>query len=182
MADETTTTVAAWEQTADASAATENTGTAAAAPVSIADAEHMIPKSRFDEVNKKLRELEKAQTESERKAAEAQGHYKELWEKSQADAAKAVADAQAAKQETLRLRVTAQVPGFPAAWADRLRGETEEDMLTDAKALMAAMPKPAAPNANGAPGDGSKPTPGQLNDVERAEIAAIYNVNPKYMT
>lgn len=150
-------------QTAEPPAGAKNTETQT--PGAQPDAaEHMIPKSRFDEVNKRLRELEKAQadaakakTDAETAALAEQNKYKELWEKAQKDAEKATAEALTAKQEVLRLKVIGKVPGFPAAWADRLRGDTEEDMEADAKSLMAALPKPAAPNANAAPGDGGKP-------------------------
>ena len=49
--------------------------------------EHMIPKSRFDEINNRLKQLEKEKAESDRvanefsrKTAEEQGKYKELYE------------------------------------------------------------------------------------------------------
>ena len=60
-------------------AGAENTDTGAG--------EHMIPKSRFDEVNNKLRameeqaaKLQKDREEAERKAAEEQGEYRKLYE------------------------------------------------------------------------------------------------------
>lgn len=64
------------------------------APSATQDAhtEHMIPKSRFDEINAKLDAankradaLEKAQQEAERKRLEEANQYKELYEKSQSE-------------------------------------------------------------------------------------------------
>lgn len=57
--------------------------------------EHMIPKSRFDEVNnrakeaeKKLAALESEKAEQEKKALEESGKFKELYEKEQAEKAR----------------------------------------------------------------------------------------------
>lgn len=54
--------------------------------------EHMIPKSRFDEVNTrakdaeaKLAQLQAEKAEAEKKALEESGKYKELWEQEQAE-------------------------------------------------------------------------------------------------
>ena len=39
-------------------------------------------------------------------------------------------------------RAAAKAAGLPENWADRIRGETAEDMEQDAKAMKEAMPKP----------------------------------------
>lgn len=81
-------------KTPEASDATKNTGKDGSKPE-----EHMIPKSRFDEVNGKFKELQKQldaltaektqkeqeQTERERKAKEEQGKFEELYKQTSKD-------------------------------------------------------------------------------------------------
>lgn len=158
--------------------------TPAAAP-----AEPMIPKSRFDEVNKRLKEIEKQQAETakareeaERKAAEEQGNWRKLYEDQQA---RIEADTRtrteleqsrkAAETSALQLRV-AYATGLPLEWADRLRGEDEEQLKADAFKLLEAFPKQAQPKPNLATdstnGAGSAPMPTALkSDLEIREEA-----------
>ena len=67
--------------------------------------EHMIPKSRFDEVNQQLKELKKAQeaaakaqAQQEQAIAEEQGKFQELYRKAQAELEQAQAKAAAAEK------------------------------------------------------------------------------------
>lgn len=150
-------------------------------------AEVMIPKSRLDEVLSKLKtyEQEKTKAQKDAEAAETarlaeQGKYKEI-----ADALQAKLDAAAtaAKSAELRLlqRDVAAKTGLPAALAERLRGEDEADMIADAKSILQALPKPAAPNINAESGAGGAPLPGQMSEAEKQELAAVFGVNPKFM-
>lgn len=151
------------------------------------NAEHMIPKARFDEVNKKLRDLEKqaeqaakASSEAEQKRLAEEGKYKELFERQQAELAKAQAEAKNATLTMLRREAAAKV-GIPARLADRLQGETAEELEADAKAILADLPKPAAPNINSQPGPGGAPRPGTPTDAEIVEKAARLGVKPDLM-
>jgi hypothetical protein len=67
--------------------------------------------------------------------------------------------------------------GLPATLADRLKGETAEELDADAKAVLAALPKPAAPNIN-ATGGGAQSN-GALSDDLMREKAIRYGVNPE---
>lgn len=72
----------------------------------------------------------------------------------------------------MRNRVAANL-GLPAALADRLRGETEEEMTTDAQSILSLIPKAAAAKPMPAMNPGEKPrltreaiekmTPEQIN-------------------
>lgn len=111
---------------------------------------------------KRLEELEKA--EADRKAAEmtetekAQARIKEL------EAQKAEYESKIKQQERRELqRKVAKAVGLPDGLAERLQGETEEDMTTDAKSVLELLPKqetpvkPKTPTLNPTnPGDGEK--------------------------
>lgn len=185
MPDEATTTQAsaapavAEQAQADASAATKNTE-----PTS---AEQMIPKSRFDEVNNRLKAIEaesvkaaKAAQDAETKRLAEEGKYKELFEKQQADL---LAAQQVAKANELRLlqRDAATKTNLPAALADRLKGETLEEMVADAQSILDALPKPTAPNINANAGMGGGLGAGQLTEAQINEQAVRMGVNPKLL-
>lgn len=86
---------------------------------------------------RRLAELEAA--EQARRDAE----LSEL-EKAQKRAEAAEQKAKAAELAILRRDVAAKT-GLPAALVDRLHGETPEDLESDAKQLLAALPTPVAP-------------------------------------
>lgn len=140
---------------------------------------HMIPKSRFDEVNKKLKELQSAQAKAEAerlKAEEAQlkeqNRYKELYEAEQKRATEAAARmAELERQTTAREVATAA--GIGQLW-QRLQGSTKEEMEADAKALVAILPKPAAPNLDA----GKSGKPSTVNELELRQQAIRMGVNP----
>lgn len=148
---------------AAASAATGNTGAAAS------NGEHMIPKSRFDEVNAKLKQLEKAQEQAERERqtadeqrAREQGEWQKLAEthgakvkelepfKAKAERFEAALNAQL---EVARKDVPAHITALldtldPAAqleWlaANREALGTTNGTATSAAAGAAPRPKPA---------------------------------------
>jgi hypothetical protein len=91
---------------------------------------------------KKLAAYEKA--EEERRQAE----LTDL-QKAQEKAEKAEAELQVTKLTIVRRDIAAAV-GLPAAVADRLKGETVDEIEADAKALLEALPKneKKAPNIN----------------------------------
>lgn len=132
-----------------------------------------------------LATLKAAATEAEQKALAEQGQYQQLYEaerKRAADLEKATADlnARIAAQElaALRQKVAAE-KGLPPALADRLQGETADDIAADADALLAALPRPAAPGLNGGVrgAGGAAMTP---DDAKR--IAGRFNIDPRYLT
>jgi hypothetical protein len=148
-------------------------------------AEHMIPKSRFDAINDELKQLKKlaAQEAKQREVAEAerlkeQGKYEQLFQKAQAELEQERQRAKALEIAGLRRDVAAK-RNLPTGLVDRLRGDTLEELEADAEALLAALPKPAAPNINAGDAN-SKPGKGMLSDEELEQKAARLGVSLKY--
>jgi hypothetical protein len=140
---------------------TEKTETVAEEVVQPIESEKQEEVEQFDQ--ERAMETIKKQRESERKAiAEAEKLRKELAkfeeaekkrkeaEMSEIDRLKAQyeeAQSKAAKLERESLqRKAADEAGLPVAFVDRIRGETLEDMITDAKGLLEAMPKGSKTN------------------------------------
>ena len=152
--------------------------TETAASFTQADVERIV-KERLARAESKAAEREqKARTDAEAKALAEQGNFKTLYEKLQAEAAAKDAQLKALERKQLAGGVAARV-GLPAPLAERLQGETEEELEADAKALLAAIPKPAAPNINAGVGGGQLLT--DMTAERRAELAARYGVNPQYI-
>lgn len=137
-----------------------------------------IVKDRLDRAAAKSKaDTDKARADEQRKAAEQQGEYQKLYEAAKAELTAAEQKAQALELATMR-RDVAEKLGVPAALAGRLQGTTMEELEADAKALVAALPKPTAPNLN-AHGGGLPPSSG-MSEQERIATAARLGVSPKY--
>ena len=93
----------------------------------------------------------KARADAERKAAEEQGEWKKLAEQYKSEAEAERQRATAAGLAVTRRDIAARL-NVPAALADRLQGNTPEEIEADAKQLMAALPKPGTPSANAGTG------------------------------
>lgn len=145
-----------------------------------ADIDRIIGERIAKERSKQEAAVKKAQEESERKAAEAQGQYEKLYKETLDKLAATEAKTKALELATMQ-RDAAAKAGLPVAFADRLRGETPEDLEADAKALLASLPKPTAPNLNNEAGGGGKPAGGQVSEAERQNLASVLGVNPKYL-
>lgn len=149
--------------------------------------EHMIPKSRFDEINEKYKALskqiesvEKEKAAAEKEALAEQGKYRELWEEAQANLEKIQGELRQERHDALR-RTIAQEAGYPDLWA-RIQGDDEDALRADMKALTDALPKPQAPNLNGSAGGGGKDKgAGFLGGIDPKEFAAIYGLSEKYV-
>lgn len=147
--------------------------------------EHMIPKSRFDAINDELKQLKKlaAQEQKQRETAEAerlkeQGKYEQLFQKAQAELEQERQRAKALEIAGIRRDVAARLQ-LPVGLVDRLRGDTEDEIEADAKALLAALPKPQAPNINA--GDASaKGKPSILDGMDIDNLAARLGISAKY--
>jgi len=186
MPDETLTTQTTPEAQQSPETAVTPTPPPAEAQTTDTGQEHMIPKSRFDEINNELKRLKaeqdkaaKAQSEAERKALEEQNKYKELYEKEIQEREKAMAAVKAMEMQNLRRDIAAKV-GLPALLANRLRGETEEEITADANELLQTIPKQPAPNLDGGARNpkGDKP---QYTDQQIKELAAQYGVSEKHL-
>ena len=116
---------------------------------------------------------------AERKAAEEQGKFKELYEAAVAKQEAAEAKAKGLELDALKTKVAAAVK-LPAGLAARLQGETEEELTEDAKVLAASLPKPSFETdaGKGTGGDGGVP---ELTDADKLEFANKYGVDPKYL-
>jgi hypothetical protein len=145
------------------------------------------------ELDKVTRALKDANSEAakRRKALEAfeQAEAKRK-EAEMTEAEKLTAKLEAAEAERKRLegelkernindqkRKVAEKVGLPSALADRLHGETPEEMEADAKAILEALPKPAAPEPpkKQAPkidptNPGSNATPNETDAMKRARL------------
>jgi hypothetical protein len=152
-----------------------------------AEKEIVIPKSRFDEVNEKLKlaqkqlsDYEKQRKESELKAQEEQGRYRELYENAQRELEAQKKEVETLHYDSIRKEVATEA-GFPSLW-NRLQGSNREELETDMNSLLEAMPKPKAPPVNGAAGTGERNAPtGKMTKAEKEEFAALVGLNPQYL-
>ncbi len=142
-----------------------------------------IVSERLQRAERKAQEATaKATAEAEKRAAEEQGKWKELYEKTQAEAETERTARRNLEMATLKERV-ARTLGLPEKLAGRLQGEDEESLTADAKSILAELPKPAAPNINSGAGTGTvaPPASGRYGGMTREELAVTYGVNPKYL-
>jgi vacuolar-type H+-ATPase subunit I/STV1 len=127
----------------------------AAEPKNTDTAEHMIPKSRFDEVNTVKANLEKElqkfkDAEQKRKETEMSET-----EKLQNRAKELEAENKRLKTESLKQSIATKL-GLPESLALRLQGETPEEIEKDAKEILETLPKKTAVNINATnPGAGA---------------------------
>lgn len=122
--------------------------------------------------------LAKQQAEAERKAAEEQGQFRTLYERAQQQAAELEGRLKDMTIAQMR-REVADRHQLPPVLAARLRGETVEEMDADARELLAALPRPAAPNINSGPGVGAAPRSGAVSEQELRERAVRLGLKPE---
>lgn len=162
----------------DATEPTANGGTPAT--FTQADIQRVIDQTIAKERARAEKLATKAKEDAEAKALADQGNYKTLYEKELANAQAAQERATKLERAALQTQV-AKTVGLPDTLASRLIGETAEELEADARTMLAALPKPAAPNLNSGTGTGGAPLPGQLSEEERIHLASVYNVNPKFL-
>jgi len=145
-----------------------------------ADLDRIVTERLDREREKSKKDAAKAQADAEAKVLAEQGKYKELFEKQQAELE---AERRTAREASMRLmqRDAAGQTSLPLPLAERLRGETLEEMVADAKSIIAALPKPQAPNINASSGVGGAPAAGALDDAEKKRIADKYGVDARYV-
>lgn len=120
-----------------------------------------------------LKALEDAKAKREADEAKAneaklkeQSEFKALAETLQAERDKLKADIEALTLNGLRAKIAAEFQ-LPPAFAERLKGATEEELKADAEALKAALP--AQPQTPGRPGGTTTPVPGGTPGKETDE-------------
>lgn len=131
-----------------------------------------------------LTALKAAQATAAQTALAEQGKYQELYEAEQKRAADLEKQAAALNDRiraqelaALRQRI-ANDKRLPLALADRLQGETAEEIAADADKLLEALPRPSAPSLNG----GERGLPGSgLSTADAKQIAGRFNINPRYL-
>lgn len=138
-----------------------------------ADVDRIITERLTKEKAKAESMATKAREDAERKAAEEQGKFRELYEAAQQRIAETEARLKSAEIASIKREVAGKL-NMPQALANRLQGETLEEIEADAKELMAALPKPAAPNINSGTGNGATPTGAT---VDREMLLAL-GLNP----
>ena len=138
-----------------------------------ADVDRIITERLTKEKAKAESMATKAREDAERKAAEEQGKFRELYEAAQQRIAETEARLKAAEIASIKREIAGRL-NMPQALANRLQGETLEEIEADAKELMAALPKPAAPNINSGTGNGATPTGAT---VDREMLLAL-GLNP----
>lgn len=136
MADETTSTDTETAGDTESTEETqETTETVAAEPISAEEAARIRAA------------LAKANKQSEHwrlKAKEADDAQLSEVEKAKRDAAEATQELAKIQRDNL-LKTVALAEGVPAKWVNRLVGETEEELVADARAILADLNKPKKP-------------------------------------
>ena len=139
-----------------------------------------IVAERLERAERKAQEkAEKAKADAEAKALQEQGKFQELFEQAQAKLQEAEERARALELAGIRRDVAARL-NLPAGLVDRLRGEDEAAIEADAKALIAALPKPAAPDINAGNVGGGKPQ-SWLGGLSKQEFAARFGVKAELL-
>jgi hypothetical protein len=148
MADETNTANSGAEQ--DTATATDNSGEQQRT-FTQADLDRIVTERLAKEKQRAEAQATKARADAERKAAEEQGQWQKLAEQYKTEAEAERQRAQAATLAVLRRDIAAKM-NVPAVLADRLQGNTAEEMEADAKSLLAGLPKASLPTANAGAG------------------------------
>jgi hypothetical protein len=148
MADGTNTTTEtdATEENTEATEQTQETETEADGPISAEEAARIRAA------------LAKANKQSEHwrlKAKEADDAQLSEIEKAKRDAADATEKLQKIERDNL-LKTVALAEGVPAKWVNRLVGDTEEELVADARAILADLNKPKKPEPD--PSQGPRQT------------------------
>jgi len=95
------------------------------------------------EHRKAKQSAESAAQEAERARLAEQGEFKKLYEEANAQLQQLRDELKASQVQALRSKVASEL-GIPPQLAERLRGETEEEMKQDAESLKAVIPTPSA--------------------------------------
>lgn len=143
-----------------------------------ADLDRILGERLAKEKQRTAEAAAKATAEAERKAAEEQGRFQELYQATLTELETERNTRRSLELSAMR-RDVAQRLNLPGALADRLIGETPEELEADGKRLLAALPKPAAPNINAGSPAGVLPA-GVMSEEERKERAARLGVDWRF--
>jgi hypothetical protein len=134
-------------------------------------------RAEIKELKPKAKQAEElSQAEQKRKEAE----MTEM-QKLQAQLEKANADLKATRLSDLR-RQAAIDAGLPLAFADRLKGETPDELKDDAKKLLAAIPAPKPPNLSATnPGAGASQGETPAQALARIHGQSVNIFDPRWV-
>lgn len=175
-------TTTAQTETGQASEVTKNTDTA----------EHMIPKSRFDEVNNRLKELQTAQEQAakerekqQQKQLEEQNRFKELYEQATARISELepFQERYTSYEQQVSERNTARIEAIPEAMRS-LVPEYDDPfrMQSWLDSNESVFTKPAAPKLDGGAGGNTRRAGESLPTLaEIKSLAAVLNVSEKHL-
>jgi len=116
---------------------------------------------------RRKRETDEAEAERERKEAEKRGEWETVNKALADEIVKLKAERDALTTKQMQIRVATDV-GLPLQLADRIKGDTEDEMADDAKAILSLMPK-AESVAVKVPVQGSKDNPPPKGSAASAE-------------
>lgn len=122
---------------------------------------------------KAQREAEKVKSEAEAKALAERGEFQKLYEAERDKAARLETEKRELELSGWRRDAAAQYR-LPAGFAERLKGETLEELEADAKVVAALLPKPGAPNTN----DQGNGLPSANGNAK--QYAERLGINPKH--
>ena len=141
---------------------------------------------KYRDASTQAADAEKARKEATEKELAERGQFQTLYEQERTRAEQLAAQA-AELQETLRARElallrqqVASAKKLPPPLADRLRGETQEELEADADALLLAIPRQVAPSLDGRAGGNSGGSVAVTDEQVKA-FAARFNINPDYV-
>lgn len=170
--------------------ANEGQAVAPSAETLKSESDHMIPKSRFDEINGELKKLraeldarEKAERERTEKVLLEQARFQELAEKRGAELAEA--NAKASKAEAYEAAVNrlleAELASLPEEVKELVPSEYSPDKQIDWIAKnKAKLMKPSAPNIGaGGLGAGAPNDPVSSLTAEELAVAKAFGVKPE---
>ena len=151
--------------------------------------EHMIPKSRFDELNKRLKEMEATAKAAEKKVSDAekqklldQQEYKTLFEASEKARIEAEKAVNIANQATIKANVARKFKQLPEAFIELLQGDTTEELELHAQTLLDAMPTAQiATDTDASAGVNGKAPTQPKSDQEIKEMAARLGVSFEHL-
>jgi len=151
--------------------------------------EHMIPKSRFDDLNKRLKEMEATAKAAEKQVSDAekeklvkQQEYKTLYESSEVARIEAEKAVNVANQATIRANVARKFKQLPEAFVELLQGDTTEELELHAQTLLDAMPTAQiATDTDASAGVNGKAPTQPKSDQEIKEEAARLGVSFEHL-
>lgn len=145
---------------ADAGTATATAGTAGSGPEVGKESGKLFTQEELDRIiSARIREeKDRREREAEAKRLEEQGEYRALLEKERAESAALQAKLKQVELDRMREKVAAKHK-LPEPLAERLKGESEEELEKDAKSILQSLAQAGIQLASTQPGAPNPPSP-----------------------